>query len=267
MGDIETGEGMRVTRQPPELVERKGEYKWVTDLVRAAPQAPLMAPFMVYLLLLLLDDVFPPPWIAVSWVIRAGVAAWTAWIFRKHYPPFGKAHWGWAIPVGPFAAWGWVYGQRFFDALGLGGVLSPMSLFSDTPSLLAEPPAPFLARELITSDTAFWTHVMVKLGYSSTVVPLVEELFWRAFLLRALIHWDHFDEVPLGKFALFSFFGTALLSTFEHPANWGVSILCWLLYNGLFCWKRSILCLIVTHGITNLALYAYVVYSGDWRFW
>lgn len=257
----------------PERVDRKVEYEWVTSMARAAPQVPLMAPFLVYLLFLPLDDLFPPSWLAVSWLIRAGAASWTAWIFRHHFPPFGKAHWGWAVPVGLFAAWGWVYGQQFFDSVGLGGSLSPMSLISESPSLLGNPPEPFNARSLITSDAAFWAHVAVKLGYASTIVPVVEELFWRAFLLRALIRWDHFDQVPLGKFALVSFVGTALLSTFEHPANWGVSILCWLLYNALFCWKRSVLCLVVTHGVTNLALYVYVVVLGVgfkvdlWRFW
>jgi hypothetical protein len=105
-------------------------------------------------------------------------------------------------------------------------------------------------------------------------VPVVEEVFWRGFLLRALIYWDRFEKVPLGTFTWVSFLGTSLLSTLEHPDNWGVSILCWFLYNGLMYWKKSILCLIITHGVTNLVLYLYVLYAAihagqtqAWLFW
>ena len=38
-------------------------------------------------------------------------------------------------------------------------------------------------------------------------------------------------------------------------------------FNALFYWKRSILFLVLVHGITNLALYVYVVYTNDWMFW
>ena len=73
--------------------------------------------------------------------------------------------------------------------------------------------------------------------------------------------------MSLGSFTWIPFLGTALLSTLEHPDNWGVSIACWLLYNELFVWKKSLWCLVLTHGITNLVLYTYVVGWGDWRFW
>ena len=36
------------------------------------------------------------------------------------------------------------------------------------------------------------------------VVPLVEEIFWRGFLLRYLIN-EKFTEVPIGAFSWFSF--------------------------------------------------------------
>ncbi len=257
-----------MTRQPTSSNAHFGEPLWVAALARSTPQAPLMAPYMVYLLFMLLDDFFPDHLLVVAWLIRSAAALWTAWLFRHHFPPFGKAHWGLAIPVGLFAAWGWVAGQHLFDGLGiLGKSLSLGSLLSGHPTLFAALPEPFDAHARIAAPAAYWTHVALKLGYTSTVVPLVEELFWRAFLLRALISWDRFDTVPLGRFAWVSFVGTALLSTLQHPANWGVSIPCWLLFNALFCWKKSILCLIITHGVTNLALYAYVVAQGDWRFW
>ena len=121
--------------------------------------------------------------------------------------------------------------------------------------------------EAFGNGLAFWAQVVVKIGRAVTIVPVVEELFWRGFILRAFVSWDRFEQVPWGKFTVFAFVGSALLSTLQHPANWGVSIVCWMLYNALFYWKKSLLCMMITHAVTNLALYLYVVRSGDWRFW
>jgi hypothetical protein len=116
--------------------------------------------------------------------------------------------------------------------------------------------------------------VTLRILCASTTVAFVEELFWRAFLLRALIDWDDFERVPLGKFTWRSFLLTALISTLEHPANWAVSIPCWFAFNGLMYWKKSVLFLVVTHGLTNLFLYVWVIYqavgrgnASAWMFW
>jgi uncharacterized protein len=95
----------------------------------------------------------------------------------------------------------------------------------------------------------------------------VEELLWRGFLLRAFTVWNHYDQVPWGRFSWRAFIGTALLSTVQHPDNWLVSIGCWLLFNALFYWKKSLLFVMACHAITNLALYLYVLRASDWRFW
>ncbi|MHC4795757.1 MAG: CAAX prenyl protease-related protein, partial [Planctomycetota bacterium] len=120
----------------------------------------------------------------------------------------------------------------------------------------------------VNISTFSWRAQMVlRITVACTAVPVVEEIFWRGFLLRALINWDRFETIPLGTFTWFSFLATSLLSVLEHPDNWAVSILCWFVYNALMYWKKSILFLIITHGITNLALYIYVIVAQDWLFW
>jgi len=243
--------------------------RWAADFAKATPQAPLMAPFMAYLLLLLLDDVLPDPYRHYGMLVRAALTLWVIRAFRAYYPPLGRACWLSAIAVGIFAAWGWVAGQYLFDHLGLGRVLSLGSLLSSHPTVFKDPSAPFNPLVRVGAGTVFWAHVVIKIGVASTVVPIVEELFWRGLLLRGFVDWDGFERVPMGTFTWVSFLGTALLSVMEHPANWGVSILCWFVYNGLFYATRSLKCLMLTHGITNLVLYAYVVWKGGeaWRFW
>ena len=117
------------------------------------------------------------------------------------------------------------------------------------------------------SAAVAWLNVVTKIGVAVTTVAVVEELFWRGFLLRALISWAEFEKEPLGAFTWFSFIGTSLISTIQHPDTWAVSIPCWLFFNAVMVWKKSLLMMMITHGLTNLFLYIYVIYAGDWALW
>jgi CAAX prenyl protease-like protein len=235
------------------------EPKWVSSMVRAEPRLPLMGPYMAYLLLLLLTDVFPQSLYHLAVIIHIAVAFWVTWLFRHHYPPWGGMHLGAAVFVGLLAAWLWVAGQHVLNGIDVAGHNLGAPLWGDFK--IRNP------HDTFGDGLAFWGQVVVKISRAVTIVPIVEELFWRGFILRAFVSWDRFEQVPWGTFTLFAFLGSSLLSMLQHPGNWGVSIACWMLYNALFYWKKSLLCLMITHGVTNLALYIYVVRSGDWQFW
>lgn len=244
---------------------------WVTNLVTAEPRAPLVAPYMAYLLLMMLTGLLPEdsPYNQLAIVMHVLGAAWATWLLRHHWPGLGKPHLLASVIVGLFAAWMWVAGQHWLAGIeignqNLGGTLS----FGIKPPFFELAPRSFESvSDKFSTAPAFWSHVVLKITRAVTIVPVVEELFWRGFVLRAFVNWNRFEDVPLGKFTWFSFLGSSLLSVAQHPANWGVSILCWMLFNALFYWNRSLLCLMLTHAITNLALYIYVVRSGDWQFW
>ncbi|MCG8406846.1 MAG: CAAX prenyl protease-related protein [Phycisphaerales bacterium] len=247
------------------------EPLWVTGLVKAEPRAPLVLPYMAYLLLMLLTDFLPDhtPYNQLGIAMHVIAAAWATWLLRHHWPSLGKPHFLIALVAGLFAAWMWVAGQHRlagieFGNQNLGDVLS---VGMRPPFLKLEPHEFESVASRFSTAPAFWSHVVLKISRAVTVVPVVEELFWRGFILRAFVNWNRSEDVPLGTFTWFSFLGSSLLSVAQHPANWGVSILCWMLFNALFYWKKSLFCLILTHAITNLALYIYVVREGDWQFW
>lgn len=98
------------------------------------------------------------------------------------------------------------------------------------------------------------------------IVPIVEELFWRAWLMRWIITPD-FRSIPLGKYAPQAFWITAVLFACEHGSYWDVGLLTGVIYN---CWMvrtRSLGDLILTHAVTNACLSAYVIYAGKWEYW
>ena len=97
------------------------------------------------------------------------------------------------------------------------------------------------------------------------VVPVMEELFWRSFLIRYIIDQD-FAKVPIGLFTWSSFLITVLLFGLEHNL-FLAGIMAGIAYNLLLYYTRSISHCIVAHAVTNLALGIYVIVSGRWYFW
>lgn len=238
------------------------EPRWITSFVRAEPRAPLMVPYLAYLLLLMPMDLIPPSAMPVAIAVHAVLALWITALFRNHLPPLGRWHLLIAVVGAAAATYLWVAGQHALDGISIGGIkLGGRLPFYPGEAKVRNPHDEF------GDGALFWSYAVLKILRACTAVPVIEELFWRGFILRAFIRWDHYDQVPWGAFAWRAFVGSALLSTVQHPDNWGVSIGCWLLFNGLFYGTKSLRCLIATHSLTNLLLYGYVLRTGDWRFW
>jgi uncharacterized protein len=97
------------------------------------------------------------------------------------------------------------------------------------------------------------------------VVPLMEELFWRSFLIRYIINND-FIKVPIGTFTWASFLFTVALFGAEHNYIYA-GIMAGAVYNLILYKTRNLTQCVLAHAVTNLALAIYVVYTGNWRFW
>ena len=110
-----------------------------------------------------------------------------------------------------------------------------------------------------------WSFVGVRMLGLAILVPIVEELFWRGFLLRWLISAD-WEEVPLGRFSLTSFAGVTILFTLAHPEWLAAAVYCALL-NGLMYWKKDLWRCIVAHAASNLGLGIYILATGAWWLW
>ncbi len=98
------------------------------------------------------------------------------------------------------------------------------------------------------------------------IVPIVEELFWRAWLMRWLINPD-FKKVALGAYTVISFWVTAALFSSEHGPYWDVGLLTGVIYNAWMIRTKSIADCILMHATTNAALSAYVLATSQWQYW
>jgi hypothetical protein len=98
------------------------------------------------------------------------------------------------------------------------------------------------------------------------IVPIVEELFWRAWLMRWLINQD-IRKVPLGTYRPGAFWITALLFASEHGPYWDVGLLAGVIYNAWMIRSKSLADCILMHAVTNAALCAYVILGHQWQYW
>jgi len=98
------------------------------------------------------------------------------------------------------------------------------------------------------------------------VVPILEELFWRGWLMRWIIRPD-FEKVPLGQYQARAFWITAALFALEHGPYWDVGLLAGVIYNAWMVRTKSVEDCILAHAVTNGCLAAYVVAGGHWQYW
>ena len=101
---------------------------------------------------------------------------------------------------------------------------------------------------------------------ASTVVPVAEELFWRAWLMRWLINSD-FQKVPLGAYAPLAFWVVALLFGAEHGPYWDVGFLTGAIYNSWMLRTKSLGDCVLVHAVTNLIMSLYVIRFEQWQYW
>lgn len=97
------------------------------------------------------------------------------------------------------------------------------------------------------------------------IVPFMEELFWRSFLLRFATQTD-FKALPIGTFSLVGGAITCALFALAHP-EW-LPALIFAAAMAALVWKtKSIFACFVAHATTNLALGVYVITERAWGFW
>jgi len=114
------------------------------------------------------------------------------------------------------------------------------------------------------SDPVF---LFFRIAISVIAVPILEELFWRGWLMRWLIDSNHFERVPLGAYLPSALWLCALLFASEHGSFWDVGLVTGLIYNWWMVRTGNLWDCIVAHAVTNGALAAYVVLAGQWQYW
>lgn len=115
--------------------------------------------------------------------------------------------------------------------------------------------------------TLYWMTVAGRFARLAVIVPLVEEIFWRGFLMRFLVRED-FDKARIGEFQWKAFLLVAVFFMLVHSmADWPTAFLCGLAYNFVAVKTGSLSACVLAHALTNLGLGIYIMATRQWGFW
>jgi CAAX prenyl protease-like protein len=116
-----------------------------------------------------------------------------------------------------------------------------------------------------TDGVIDWALVAVRIAGAALVVPVMEELFWRSFVMRWVDKPDFLNLDP-AQAGIRGFVISVVLFGFEHNL-WLAGIVAGVAYSVLFMRHRTIWSPILAHAVTNGMLGAWVVMTGAWSYW
>ncbi len=214
-----------------------------------------IVPFALFMLLLALRGAVPEP---NAWGIDA------RWLYGLNL-----------IVVGGALAWYWrSYGE--FDRqnrpsaaeAGLS-VLVGLAVFGlwihlDAPWMqLGEPTAGFIPKT--AAGGLDWPLIVVRWLGAALLVPVMEELFWRSFLMRWVAN-PRFESVDPRRAGLRAVVISTFVFMLAHTL-WLAAIVAGLAYALLYLRTGKLWCAVIAHAVTNGVLGIWVVMSGRWEFW
>lgn len=110
-----------------------------------------------------------------------------------------------------------------------------------------------------------WMLVAIRIAGAALVVPVMEELFWRSFVMRWVDAAD-FEALEPARVGIKGFLVSVVLFGFEHNL-WLAGIVAGVAYSLLYMRHRNLWSAVIAHAVTNGLLGAYVVATGSWAFW
>jgi len=107
--------------------------------------------------------------------------------------------------------------------------------------------------------------VIVRLIGGALVVPIMEELFWRSFLMRWIVA-PGFEAVPPAHINLQGFVVTVILFGVEHNL-WLAGMVAGAIYSLLYMRSGKLWSPIMAHAVTNGGLGIWILATGNWSYW
>lgn len=213
-------------------------------------------PFVAFMALLALRGLAPddgswgfdPRWVyAATVLLVSGLLAW----WWREYGELGRQ----TLPSLREAAW----------AVAVGAAVFLLWIQLDAPWMTLDTGAvrPFVP--LDAQGAIDWPLVVVRWLGATLMVPVMEELFWRSFLMRWLQQpvFEGLDPRRVGLRAI-------VLSTFvfvlAHPL-WLAAAVAGLVYAWLYVRFGRLWLPVIAHAVTNGMLGVWVVTTGNWQFW
>lgn len=214
-----------------------------------------VSPFVLFMALLALRGVAPVDgsWgLDTRWLYGAGVLAVGALLAF-----FGREYGELARQTLPDA-------RDALLAVAAGLLLFVLWIHLDAPWMAVGAPA----ADFVPTDAAGAIDVPLAatrwLG-AVLVVPLMEELFWRSFFMRWIAH-PLFLGVDPRRVGVRAIVLSTFVFTLAHTL-WLAAAIAGLVYTWLYVRTGRLWVPVIAHTVTNGALGAWVIATGNWQYW
>jgi len=233
-------------------------------MTKSTQWVPYVVPMAIYMAFLVIQSHWPD---GLVWLYPLKTVAVAAALLR-----FWKKYEELRVPWSSAAAVG-VRGNVLISytlAMAVGLVVIVFWIGADpfypgiTKLMGGKPSVPF---DPTSIKPVVWRYVLIgfRVFGAVVVVAVMEEIFWRGFLIRWIDNND-FKRVPMGIYSWKSFGITVVLFGLEHE-QWLAGMVCGGLYNWLYRRRKDLFSCVLAHATSNAALAAWVLWRGDWKFW
>jgi CAAX prenyl protease-like protein len=220
--------------------------RWVAD------DFAYMIPMGAFLLLTWVGGTWPSLFPA-SYIIKTVL---TGALLIVLWPQFTRVNWSYAwlgVLIGIVGLVQWVGMEKLL-----------LHFWPNYPRAHLESLDPFTN---FSSPVLLWTFITIRLLGPTLVVPFMEEFFWRDFLWRTISAPNDFKMAAVGEWDPKAFFIVTAVFASVHMQMWITAFVWGAMIALLLVRTKSLGACIIAHGVTNLLLGVYVLYTHDWAFW
>lgn len=176
-------------------------------------------------------------------------------------------------------SWKWAAIGVVFGAVGIGFWLLPTTLhawlgYEGNPGGLAGLLGVAERRDgfdpgVFDHPAAWWGTLVMRFVRAVIVVALIEEIFWRGFMMRFVHDWEgDFWKQPFGKHSWKAYAIVTGLFMFAHaPVDYAGAFIYGSLTYLLCVWSRSLGACVVMHAVANLLMGIYAMQTGKYGLW
>lgn len=215
------------------------------------PIAARAAPFIFYIAIMVMSGFLADVGMDVRWIygVRAGGTALLLFFLRTQYIELA---WPPALTLG-----------NIFISTLMGLFVFLLWINLDWSWMVIGQASGFDPRTM--DGSLNYVMVTLRLAGAVLVVPVMEELFWRSFIMR-WIDQVNFSALSPAKSTMKALFISSLLFASEHN-YWFAGVAAGLVYGLLYIRTQNLWAPIIAHAVTNGMLGAWVLYTKHWNFW
>ena len=244
-------------------------------LLRPSPAVAHAAPLVLFMLFTEVTGFFRLENSGAEWYVRAP----EHWVYPLQCVALGALLWAWrknyvlspwtgivlaiGSAVAGIAVW-LVPGMLYERWIGAGSAPAWWEWLGLVPHKDGFNPGVFAQH-----SAAWWGTVLMRFVRMVVIVPLVEELFWRGFLMRYVQAGDKsILSVPFGQHSWPSFWITTVAVTLVHHTSDRPAAFIWgcLMY-GVAVRTKSLGACVIMHSVGNLLLGLHIMNTQQWGYW